>query len=99
MGRRQRVHGAVRDDVPTVHRGAVQPADRPQQQEPGPVDRGDALSDGCEAAEPEEYGLRVGLQSEEVRIEAAEFLVATRTEHEARMRATAELEHRNHAGE
>lgn len=50
------------------------------------------LSDGCEAAEPEEYGVRVTWQSEAERIEAAEFLVATRTAHEKRLRAAHDLE-------
>lgn len=97
MGRRHRVQGAVRDDALTVHRGpARSETDRPRRAT-GPIDRGDALSDGCEAAEPEDYGVRVAWQPEEVRIEAAEFLLATRIEHEARLRATAEIEHRTHA--
>jgi hypothetical protein len=36
--------------------------------------------------EPEEYGLRVNWQSEAVRIEAAEFLVATRVQESSRRR-------------
>jgi hypothetical protein len=40
-----------------------------------------------EAAEPEEYGVRVSWQSEAVRIEAAEFLIATRLQEDARRRA------------
>ena len=36
--------------------------------------------------EPEEYGLRVNWQSEAVRIEAAEFLVATRVQEDSRRR-------------
>jgi hypothetical protein len=42
--------------------------------------------------EPEVYGLRVNWQSEAVRIEAAEFLVATRVQHSARIRAAQGLE-------
>lgn len=36
--------------------------------------------------EPEDYGLRVNWQSEAVRIEAAEFLVATRVQESSRRR-------------
>ncbi len=36
--------------------------------------------------EPEEYGIRVNLQSEAVRIEAAEFLLATRVQEASRRR-------------
>lgn len=39
------------------------------------------------AGEPEEYGVRVSWQSEAERIEAAEFLVATRAQQESRIRA------------
>lgn len=42
--------------------------------------------------EPEVFGLRVNWQSEAVRIEAAEFLVATRVQHSARIRAAHDLE-------
>lgn len=47
---------------------------------------------GTAAAEPEQYGLRVNWQSEEVKIEAAEFLVATRVQQDARIRAAHDLE-------
>jgi hypothetical protein len=36
--------------------------------------------------EPDEYGLRVNWQSEAVRIEAAEFLLATRVQEDSRRR-------------
>jgi hypothetical protein len=39
-----------------------------------------------EPEEPEEYGLRVAWQSEAVKIEAAEFLIATRIQQDARIR-------------
>ncbi|MCY7372294.1 MAG: hypothetical protein LH461_01105 [Spirochaetaceae bacterium] len=45
-----------------------------------------------EPAEPEQYGLRVNWQSDEVKIEAAEFLVATRVQQDARIRAAHDLE-------
>ena len=45
-----------------------------------------------EPAEPEQYGLRVNWQSEEVKIEAAEFLLATRVQHDSRIRAAQDLE-------
>ena len=45
-----------------------------------------------EPAEPEEYGLRVNWQSDEEKIEAAEFLVATRVQQDARIRAAHDLE-------
>jgi hypothetical protein len=41
--------------------------------------------------EPEEYGLRVTWQSEAVKIEAAEFLIATRMQQDARLRASSVL--------
>ena len=40
----------------------------------------------------EAYGLRVSQQSEAVRLEAAEFLVATRAQQEARLRIAKGLE-------
>lgn len=46
----------------------------------------------AEPAEPEQYGLRVNWQSDEVKIEAAEFLVATRVQQDARIRAAHDLE-------
>lgn len=44
-----------------------------------------------DATEDGEYGLRVSYQSEDVRIEAAEFLVATRARHEGQLRVAREL--------
>jgi len=103
MGRHGKRRGAVRDDGLSVqHDGRDHVWDirditgrRPDAAEGSSVE-GEALSDKCEAAEPENYGVRVDWQPEDVRIEAAEFLVATRTEHEARLRASSELEHRHH---
>lgn len=77
MGRHTTGAHSVREAPLTVHRA-----------EPEAVE----LSDGCEAAEPEEYGVRVTWQSEAEKIEAAEFLVATRTAHEKRIRAAHDLE-------
>jgi hypothetical protein len=51
-----------------------------------------------DVGEPEEYGLRVTWQSEAVRIEAAEFLVATRIQQAARIRAAHDLEQLRHPG-
>ena len=42
--------------------------------------------------EPEQYGLRVLWQSDEEKIEAAEFLLATRVQQDARLRALHDLE-------
>lgn len=42
--------------------------------------------------DPEQFGLRVAWQSEEERLEAAEFLVATRAQHEARIRAKHDID-------
>lgn len=42
--------------------------------------------------EPEQYGLRVNWQSAEEKIEAAEFLLATRVQQDARLRAVHDLE-------
>ncbi len=103
MGRHGKNRGAVRDDGLSVqHDGRDHTwniADITGHRSEAPDDnalKGAALSDKCEAAEPEDYGVRVDWQPEDVRIEAAEFLVATRTEHEARLRASSELEHRHH---
>jgi hypothetical protein len=41
--------------------------------------------------EAEEFGLRVTWQSEAVKIEAAEFLIATRIQQDARIRASQDL--------
>jgi len=51
------------------------------------VDEDDQPS-GSEAEEPEAYGLRVGCQSEAEKLEAAEFMIATRVRQDARLRAT-----------
>jgi hypothetical protein len=57
------------------------------------VTEGDAAVEDVEPyEEPELYGVRVNWQSEAVRIEAAEFLVATRVQQAARIRAAQELE-------
>ncbi len=42
--------------------------------------------------EPEEYGLRVNWQSDEEKIEAAEFLLATRVQQDTRIKAAHDLE-------
>jgi len=52
----------------------------------------DEPAEPAEPAEPEQYGLRVNWQSDEVKIEAAEFLVATRVQQDARIRAAHDLE-------
>ena len=52
----------------------------------------DESPEDCESAEPEQYGLRVNWQSEAVKIEAAEFMVATRVQQDARLRAVHDLE-------
>lgn len=44
-----------------------------------------------DASTDREYGLRVSYQSEDVRIEAAEFLVATRARHEGQLRVARDL--------
>lgn len=44
----------------------------------------------------EAYGLRVSHQSEAVRLEAAEFLVATRAQQEARLRIAKDLDELRH---
>lgn len=41
--------------------------------------------------QPEQYGLRVNWQSDEEKIEAAEFLVATRVQQDARIKAAHDL--------
>lgn len=46
--------------------------------------------------EPEHFGLRIVWQSEQERLEAAEFLVATRVQEDAKLRATRELEELRH---
>lgn len=57
------------------------------------------VEDAGEVDEPEEYGLRVNWQSEAVKIEAAEFLVATRVQQDARIRAAHDLELLRHPDE
>lgn len=47
-------------------------------------------------AETEEFGVRVAWQSEDTKIEAAEFLVATRIQQDARIRAAQDLETLRH---
>jgi hypothetical protein len=42
--------------------------------------------------EPDQYGLRITWQSEEERLEAAEFLLATRIQEDTRMRAKREFD-------
>ena len=42
--------------------------------------------------EPEQFGLRVHWQSDEEKIEAAEFLLATRAQQDSRLRAVHDLE-------
>ncbi|MGH8894921.1 MAG: hypothetical protein ACRDWY_16710 [Actinomycetes bacterium] len=56
------------------------------------ADADSATAAGCEAEDPDDYGVRVAWQSEAVRIEAAEFLVATRIQQDARLRAAHDLE-------
>jgi len=56
------------------------------------VTEGDGAEDVEPYEEPELYGVRVNWQSEAVRIEAAEFLVATRVQQAARIRAAQDLE-------
>lgn len=50
------------------------------------------MGDEHAAAQRDEYGVRVNHQSEAVRLEAAEFLVATRAEQESRIRIARELD-------
>lgn len=45
-----------------------------------------------ESGAPREYGLRVNWQSDEEKLEAAEFMVATRVQQDARIRAAHDLE-------
>jgi hypothetical protein len=83
-------------------RPAVQPAPLTVVRDPAPeIDvaqpgwQGDRTQPDAQVEpfeEPEAYGLRVNWQSEAVRIEAAEFLVATRVQHSARIRAVHDLE-------
>ena len=47
----------------------------------------------------EQFGLRVNWQSEAVKIEAAEFLLATRVQHDARIKAAHDLELLRHPEE
>jgi hypothetical protein len=49
--------------------------------------------------EPEQFGLRIVFQSEQERLEAAEFLVATRVQEDAKLRANRELEELRHREE
>ena len=49
------------------------------------------MGDEHATVQQDEYGVRVNHQSEAVRLEAAEFLVATRAEQESRIRIAREL--------
>ena len=46
--------------------------------------------------EPEQYGLRITWQTEAERLEAAEFLVATRVQQDAKERASRDLDQLRH---
>jgi hypothetical protein len=46
--------------------------------------------------EPEQYGIRISWQSEAERLEAAEFLVATRIQEDTRRRTSRELDEMRH---
>ena len=50
------------------------------------------MGDEHGTAHDEEFGVRVSHQSEAVRLEAAEFLVATRSQHEGQVRAARQLD-------
>jgi hypothetical protein len=73
------------DDLALVADPAATPADRA-----GPSGKAGAAAPVADN-EPEEYGLRVTWQSEAVKIEAAEFLIATRMQQDARLRASSVL--------
>lgn len=71
-----------------------EPSGGPPDNPPDPADGTEPTAVAERADEPEEYGLRVVWQSEAVKIEAAEFLVATRVQEASRRRlarATARL--------
>jgi hypothetical protein len=80
-------HAGVDDlelvDPPTAGATGAEVSARPEH-----ADRSVAAAERAEPGEPEEYGVRVTWQSEAVRIEAAEFLIATRMQQDARIRAS-----------
>jgi hypothetical protein len=89
-GRHRRTTAAPADARPEVRASTVRPhgieiiADPPDVE----IATDAPTAPGCEAEEPAEYGVRVVWQSEAEKIEAAEFLLATRAAQEARIRAT-----------
>ena len=56
-------------------------------QPPPPVDEGDTPYE-----EPDQFGLRITWQSEDERLEAAEFLLATRIQEDTRLRLSREFD-------
>lgn len=85
------MHGMPRRAVPDIDSHLLQVlvgAD-----DPAPVPAADA-DDLPEYEDPETFGVRVAWQSEEEKIEAAEFLVATRVQQDARIRARHDLSSR-----
>jgi hypothetical protein len=62
-----------------------------RQQPAPPVDEGDIPYE-----EPEQFGLRITWQSEDERLEAAEFLLATRIQEDTRQRLNREIDELRH---
>jgi hypothetical protein len=83
--RDERGGGTVRNDPGPDVLGHRQAPDLQVVHDDAPVDE-----------EPEHYGLRITWQSEEERLEAAEFLVATRVQQDAKERASRDIEQLRH---
>jgi hypothetical protein len=83
----------ARTDRLEVHHAVAPPAVRGST---GPAPSSDTTGPATDAerpyVEPEQYGLRSTWQSEAVRIEAAEFLVATRIQEASRRRLARAVE-------
>jgi hypothetical protein len=60
-------------------------------QAPPPVDTADTPYE-----EPEQFGIRISWQSEDERLEAAEFLLATRIQEDTRVRLKREIDELRH---
>jgi len=71
---------------------ATEHGDRAVREAPLSIGKDEPPEDSTQPDEPEQYGLRVGWQSDEEKLEAAEFLLATRVQQDARLRAVHDLE-------
>ena len=87
------MHGMARRAVRDIDSHLLQVLVGADGAAPTHVDEGQDLP---EYEDPDTFGVRVAWQSEEEKLEAAEFLVATRVQQDARIRARHEAEMLRH---